>query len=682
MIHGVEGECDPNEGVGDETGASARDGVTDPGRLAALIGYRILDTPEEEVFDGIVRLATKLCGTPVGMITLVTSERQWFKARVGCDRHETPLDESICVHALPEPAVFVIPDLALDMRTMASPAVTGPSAMRFYAAAPLRTASGHGLGTLCVIDREPRDAGLTVFQAEILGALAEQVMTLFEARRSLLDQEEATARLKASESFIKGVLTASPDCIKVLDLDGNLLFMNAPGMSIMSIDDFAPVAGLPWHRFWTGADAAEARRAVATASSGVVARFEGWADTLRGVPKFWDVMVTPIAGPDGRPDRLLAVSRDQTAARRDAERQFEMAALCERLRYASDPAEVAAEIAETAGKALGLSRAAYGDVDHSEGVVAFARDWTRDGQRSVVGRHPFNRYGTYVDDLRRGDIVAVPDVRADRRTASSAGALRLYDIAALLDVPTMQDGRLVGVLCLHDAAPREWTERDVAFARAIADRARVELARIAAEEQEQLRTREIGHRFKNLLAMVQAIATQTMRSTDDVKAASDILAGRLAALGQSHDLLLDGGMGSGPILDVVGRALQMHADAAERFDLSGPEVQIGAKVALSLSLMLHELSTNAVKYGALSRIGGRVALGWQVRGTVGEPRLRLTWVETGGPPVVPPTRKGFGSRLIERGLAGQVGGVVELSFLPTGLTFLIEAPLAAFQVET
>lgn len=245
----------------------------------------------------------------------------------------------------------------------------------------------------------------------------------------------------------------------------------------------------------------------------------------------------------------------------------------------------------------------------------------------------------------------------------------------------MTDGRLVGVLCLHDAEPRDWTTEEVAFAEAVAERARLAMRWIAAEEQQQLRTREISHRFKNLLAIVQAIATQTMRSANDLTAASEVLAGRLSALGQSQDLLLDGQIGSSPLLDVVKAALHLHTEAVSRFDLSGPEVRIGGKVTLSLSLMLHELATNAAKYGALANGTGRVVLSWNVLGEDDAARLRLTWREIGGPKVAMPSRKGFGSRLIERGLAGQVGGVVELSYDPTGLVFSVEAPLAAFQAE-
>ncbi|MCJ2038849.1 PAS domain-containing protein [Methylobacterium sp. J-059] len=292
-----------------------------------MVRYGILDTPGEEAFDGIVRLATKLCGTPIGMITLVTSKRQWFKARVGLDEMETPLDRSICVHALPEPTLFVIPDLTRDARTMANPAVTGPSAMRFYAAEPLRTASGHGLGTLCVIDREPRETGPTLSQAEILTALGDRVISLFEARRASLAEKETALRLRPSEALIQGVLAASPDCIMVLDLEGNLVFMNEPGMSLMGIDDFGAIAGSSWHRSWTGSAGAKARQAVSTARAGTPARFEGWADTRPGISKYWHVMVTPIAGSDGRPDRLLVVSRDHTETKRDVERQAGLVAL-------------------------------------------------------------------------------------------------------------------------------------------------------------------------------------------------------------------------------------------------------------------------------------------------------------------------------------------------------------------
>ena len=657
--------------------------VADAARVAALGGYGILDTSPEEEFDGIVRLASEACAVPVAMITLVAADRQWFKARLGFDDPETPLDHAICVHALAEETVLVIPDLALDRRTRANRAVTGPSAFRFYAAAPLRSPCGHGLGTVCVIDRAPRADGLTASQAGILHALGRQAMILLEARRALRATRAEADRLRASEAFLHGVLSASPDCIKVLDLDGRLDFMNGPGLRAMEVDDFATIAGTPWPSLWSGQAEAAARTAVAAAAGGGEGRFEAWAGTLRGVAKFWDVSVTPIRGPDARPERLLAISRDRTAEKRAAGRQAALTTLGDRLRDVPDADAVAAVVAETAGDALGLIRAAYGVVDRTESCIDFQRDWTRPGQRSVVGRHAYSDYGTYVEDLRRGETVVVADVRTDPRTAPSHRALGRFGIGALVNVPTMAEGRLVGVLCLHDAGPRAWTREEVAFAQVVAERAGLALARIAAEEQQQLRTHEIAHRLKNLLAMVQAIAGQTLRSAADLTAAGEVLAGRLAALGRSHDLLLGGETGGeaggSTIRDVIGRALYLHADASGRFDLSGPEVPVGGPVALSLSLMLHELATNAAKYGALSNAAGRVAVAWDVREAGGVPRLRLAWRESGGPPVTPPTRRGFGTRLIERGLTGLVGGEVALSFPRDGFACIVEAPLAAFQ---
>ncbi|AWN38227.1 PAS domain-containing sensor histidine kinase [Methylobacterium radiodurans] len=504
-------------------------------------------------------------------------------------------------------------------------------------------------------------------------------MALFEARRALLAREAEAAKLRASEAFLHSVLAASPDCIKVLDLDGRLSSMNGPGLRAMDVDAFADIAGSYWQAFWPGAGQTKARAALATARRGGTGHFEGWASTLRGVLKFWDVSVTAIRGADGKPDRLLAVSRDRTQERLAAERQAALTSLGDRLRDLADAHAVQAIVTETAGQALGLSRAAFGAVDPSGNGISFEREWTRPGQRSLVGHHRYADYGSYVDDLRRGETVVVSDVRTDPRTAATHEAPGRLDIGALVNVPAMAEGRLIGVLCLHDAAPRAWTADAVAFAQALAERARLALARIAAEEQRQLRTQEVGHRLKNILAMVQAVATQTLRSADTVAAASEVLAGRLAALGQSHDLLLDGEMGAGSIHDVVTRALPLHVDATGRFDISGPEVLVGGQVALSLSLMLHELATNAAKYGALSNAAGRVAVVWQVREAGAGARLRLTWTERGGPPVTPPARKGFGTRLIERGLAGQVGGEVELSYPPTGHVFAIEAPLAAFR---
>jgi hypothetical protein len=131
---------------------------TEHERLAALQQYAILDTPSEEEFDELVRLAGTICNAPIALISLIDHERQWFKARVGLDVAETHRDHSFCAHALAEPdALLVVPSAADDPRFAANPLVTGDPHIRFYAGSPLVTPHGHALGTLCVIDRTPRN---------------------------------------------------------------------------------------------------------------------------------------------------------------------------------------------------------------------------------------------------------------------------------------------------------------------------------------------------------------------------------------------------------------------------------------------------------------------------------------------------------------------------------------------
>ncbi|MBD9370748.1 GAF domain-containing sensor histidine kinase [Xanthomonas sp. XNM01] len=166
-------------------------GPAEAKRVAALHAYGILDTPREAVFEDITRIASNVCGTPIAVINLVDSERQWFKAEIGLGVRETPLDTSICAHALLEHEFLEVPDTTCDPRFSANPLVTGAPGLRFYAGALLKTPDGQPLGTVCVLDVVPRTLSDT--QAETLRALARQVMAQFELRRMLAASEELNA---------------------------------------------------------------------------------------------------------------------------------------------------------------------------------------------------------------------------------------------------------------------------------------------------------------------------------------------------------------------------------------------------------------------------------------------------------------------------------------------------------
>ncbi len=199
-----------------------------------------------------------------------------------------------------------------------------------------------------------------------------------------------------------------------------------------------------------------------------------------------------------------------------------------------------------------------------------------------------------------------------------------------------------------------------------------------AEAHQTLLMQELAHRMKNTIAMVQAVAAQTMRNAVSLEAAGEALAARLLALAKAHDVLLQGSFARASLVGLVAGAISLHDDGAtDRFRVEGADLTLGPRHGLTLALMLHELGTNAAKYGALSVAGGKVGITWTVNDAEGGPLLRFRWEEIGGPPVTPPTRTGFGTRLIARSLVHGFGGKAQLSYPPEGAVLTFEAPLAA-----
>ncbi len=188
---------------------------------------------------------------------------------------------------------------------------------------------------------------------------------------------------------------------------------------------------------------------------------------------------------------------------------------------------------------------------------------------------------------------------------------------------------------------------------------------------------ELNHRTQNTLASVLAIAAQTLRPQVD-QAVVEAFEGRVLALAKAHALLGRDNWDAVRLIDVLDPILQpfgLGGDADGRFTIEGEDVRLHSKAALTLALVFHELAANALIHGALSVREGRVAIGWRVEQTPGGPRMFFLWQESSGPRVDPPTRKGFGSRLIERGLAQDLDGEVRLAFEPTGVVFQIGMPL-------
>jgi PAS domain S-box-containing protein len=416
------------------------------------------------------------------------------------------------------------------------------------------------------------------------------------------------ARDRADAEFLRGALVSPADCINVLGLDGKLLFMTEVGQRVMEVGDFKAIRGRSWLSFWQGQSQSDARAAVEAARAGGTGRFEGLTNTMAGTPKWWDVQVTPILGADGRPERLLSVSRDMTethearerieraldagtvvgtwvwdittdrftgdrrfarscsldadqlaaglplskvvtaihsddlvrvegsiakatadSGRYSAEyrvrqidgswlwieanghcevdafgravrfpgvlvdidrrkrhelRQQALLDLGDTLRGTTDLTEMDQAAAGTLGRVLNVSRAGYGHVDALQGVIIIDRDWCADAAvRSVAGRHRLREHVAYSDHLACGETVSVSDTETDPRTRSEIDKLRSLGVRALLNVPLIQDGKLVAMLFLNSTTERDWTDDEITFVRTVADRtwAAMQQARAEAE---------------------------------------------------------------------------------------------------------------------------------------------------------------------------------------------------------
>jgi two-component sensor histidine kinase len=199
--------------------------------------------------------------------------------------------------------------------------------------------------------------------------------------------------------------------------------------------------------------------------------------------------------------------------------------------------------------------------------------------------------------------------------------------------------------------------------------------RRGSEQNRELLISELNHRVKNLFAVVRALATQSDggRSADEYRQA---LLGRLDALSRAHDLLFEADWRGTDLRSLAGGLEAFAGERSDAIDITGEPVVLEARQALSVCLVLHELATNAIKYGALSLPTGRVELRWRMEREADGPQLRLVWEEQGGPPVAPPKHRGFGTELIRRAFGFELGGAAELSFQSQGLRLEAIFPLA------
>jgi two-component sensor histidine kinase len=196
-----------------------------------------------------------------------------------------------------------------------------------------------------------------------------------------------------------------------------------------------------------------------------------------------------------------------------------------------------------------------------------------------------------------------------------------------------------------------------------------------AEQRLGLVLQELRHRVKNMLAVVQSLAGQTLRHAGSLEAFSDAFHGRLAGLAGAHDLLVDGNWAGTGLRQLVMGQVSPFLGQQDRLRLAGPNLTLPSNAVLTLGMTLHELATNAAKYGALSTAAGSVEVTWSAAPGADGRQLVLVWRERGGPVVAPPRHRSFGTKLIETGIAHELDGEVALTFAPEGVRCELRLPM-------
>lgn len=442
------------------------------------------------------------------------------------------------------------------------------------------------------------------------------------------------------------------------------------------------------------------RHHVARALAGEAVTFEGEVNYRAAGERIVEAQYVPDITRNGEIPGYYVLVTDITERRAAAAELERMLAgerrrgalldLAQKLRDEADPVVIARVAARILTEQLGVSRAGYAEMDARAEVAHIVADNGEagastgdDGVAPLAGlRLRLDDFGASMSaDMRSGGVVAVGDVALDPRT-NAPDVLDAYaeiNVRAFSTTSLVKGGRLAAYLFVAHHEPRRFSADETAFVADVAEliwtsseRARSDQALQRALETERLLIREVDHRAKNVLAVVQSLAHLTpFRSKAQYVEA---LSGRIGSLARAHSLLSTARWSGVDLHDLLRLELDAYGcDGAEQVSIEGPPVLIDAQAAQSLALVVHELATNASKYGALARPEGRLGVRWSWDADGG---LSLVWRETAGVRVSPPQHHGFGSTLIDSAVK-QAAARVTLTWRPEGLEARLDIPTGA-----
>ena len=627
-----------------------RGGWAERDRVAALRAYGVLHSAPEAEFDDIVSLAARICEAPTALISLVDSDIQWFKARVGLDACETGRDVSFCDHAMRETEIMVVPDATLDPRFADNPLVTGDLGIRFYAGAPLVNAEGLPLGALCIIDYRPRPDGLTDLQTQTLTVLARQVISQQGATGGVLaflTQNQGAAQLQLASEYV-----GAWDW----DIVNDRVVADERFARMYGLDPETAVRGAPVGEFMGAMhpdDVERVNEEIQRALNGDGVFVSEYRLVVPGEPERWVLARGQVYyGPDGAPEHFPGIAVDIT----------------ERKRMDASLAEVATALSESEAKFRAIA----------DSMPQMVWSTLPDGFHDYYNARWYEFTGVAAgstDGEGWAQIFHPEDQpRAWEVWKHSLATGDLYEIEYRLR-------RFDGVYrwTLGRAAPiRNEAGEIIRWFGTCTDID--DLKRV--EQNKELLSQELSHRIKNIFAVVSALIALSAREYPEARAFASAVRNRIGALARAHEFVRPHSdvsrptVGSMTLHAFLEALFRPYADdsGASRVVVDGDDALFDDQAATSVALLFHELATNAAKYGALSEAQGRVGLNTKLSGE----RFVLTWTEQGGPIVAgPPSHAGFGSSLATVSVEGQLAGKLERFWEPEGLIVVADLPATA-----
>jgi PAS domain S-box-containing protein len=621
-----------------------------PVRLSAVESLGLLDPLPDPHFDRLARLARRIFAVPIALVSIFGKDKEIFRGASGLPEplvssRQLPLAEAISKEVAITGSPLFASDLGRDPSFVENPTVRRLK-IGGFGAVPLRTPEEQIVGALCVIDHSTRDwsqldklaladlaeAAMTEIALRHHRALKDRLMAAIstkETRKLLWEQEEILSLAEESagigvwdHEIATGITRGTPQFFRIMGLDPTLQSVPIETLRALRHPDDRD-------RVVDGFRKALAEHSATYESEYRIRRADGQTRWIFGRGRI-------VRDSEGRPVRYSGVDIDITS-RKGAEIALRKSE--RRLAAVLNNATVAIFLMNEDHRCVYLNAAA-------EHLLGYSIEELKDAPFAQMVRRGASSTGYNKWITSTGQRVQGTDVFYHKDGASVPVA---YAASWFHD----DQDRIAGIIL---------EARDI---------------RVEKEHERRVNTliNELNHRVKNNLAVVQSIVSQTLKATEASADTKRAIESRLIAIARSHDILTGEDWRGADLEVIVEQALlPFRVEGTRDVSIAGPPVYLTPKAALAFSMALHELATNALKYGALKAAGGRLKISWSLSSSK-EASLTFSWEESGGPDVRPPKKRGFGSALIEEVLPLELGGIVKTEFATQGLKCTIVMPL-------